>query len=47
MAAVNELGERVIAAGTYGVSVGGAQPGITAGGVHGTISVNATAKLPR
>jgi beta-glucosidase len=44
---VNEKGERVIAAGSYGVSVGGSQPGDTPGGVSGTFDVTGSQTLPR
>ncbi|MEO7998272.1 MAG: fibronectin type III-like domain-contianing protein, partial [Gemmatimonadaceae bacterium] len=47
MAVVNEAGDRIVQAGTYGVSVSGAQPGATAGGVRGTFTVSASAKLSR
>jgi beta-glucosidase len=44
---VNEKGERVIAAGTYGVAVGGTQPGESSAGVAGAFSVIGTVTLPR
>ncbi|MBN2370450.1 MAG: glycoside hydrolase family 3 C-terminal domain-containing protein [Vicinamibacteria bacterium] len=44
---VDEKGERVIVPGTYGVAVGGAQPGETSAGVEGTFDVTGSATLPR
>jgi beta-glucosidase len=46
LAAVNAKGERVVAPGTYGVFVGGAQPGSS--GVHGSFTMRgAPVVLPR
>ena len=44
---VDEKGERVIVAGSYGVAVGGSQPGDTPGGVTGTFSITGSKALPR
>jgi beta-glucosidase len=44
---VNEQGEHVVAPGEYTVFVGGAQPGDTAKGVEGKLTITGEAKLPR
>ena len=44
---VDAQGERVIVAGSYGVAVGGSQPGDTPGGVTGTFSITGSKPLPR
>ena len=43
---VNEQGDRVIAEGTFGISVGGGQPGTSAPGVEARFSVRGEQKLP-
>ncbi len=44
---VNEQGGHVVAPGQYTVFVGGSQPGETAKGVKGKLTINGEAKLPR
>jgi beta-glucosidase len=44
---VNEKGERVVLPGSYGVAIGGTQPGESPGGVTGTFSVTGSLTLPR
>jgi beta-glucosidase len=44
---VTEQGEHVVAAGTYNVFVGGAQPGDSAVGVRAKLEIIGEAKLPR
>jgi beta-glucosidase len=43
---VNEKGDRVIAEGAFGISVGGGQPGTSAPGVEARFSVRGEQKLP-
>ncbi|MGH9480212.1 MAG: fibronectin type III-like domain-contianing protein, partial [Terriglobales bacterium] len=42
---VTEAGDRIVARGTYGVSVGGGQPGTGAPSVSGTFQVNGQIQL--
>ncbi len=43
---VNESGDRVIAAGDYGISIGGGQPATGAPGVQGTFAIRGEQRLP-
>jgi beta-glucosidase len=43
---VNESGDRVIAAGDYGISVGGGQPATGAPGVQATFAIHGEQTLP-
>ena len=47
LAQVNEKGEWVVLPGSYGVAIGGTQPGESPGGVTGTFSVTGSLTLPR
>ena len=44
---VNDKGEHVVAAGEYGVFVGGAQPGETAAGIRARLEITGEVTLPR
>lgn len=43
---VDEAGKHIVASGTYSVSVGGGQPGVTSAGVSATFRVRGEVKLP-
>jgi beta-glucosidase len=43
---VNEAGDRVVAPGTYRITVGGGQPGTVAPTLDATFSITGTLKLP-
>jgi beta-glucosidase len=43
---VNESGDRVIAAGDYGISIGGGQPATGAPGVQATFAIRGEQQLP-
>jgi beta-glucosidase len=44
---VNEAGERVVAAGSYRIFVGGGQPGTGAAGLEARLSITQQVKLDR
>src|SRR5271170_7625321 len=43
---VNESGDRVIAEGDYGISIGGGQPGTGAAGVQANFTIRGEQRLP-